>query len=153
MEDKRKTTGIGDLLAEGDKNASAWLAANGFPDDLDRAVKIAVAELGEFVTSQDIADFPLDNIWDLLQTCVDRREWLEARLREPVETKHVGTTSAQVKPQKIIMPTNEDVARVCNFVAEGMPVQTAAKKVAENSEHSFSSLKTLYYKHMKKQKS
>ena len=79
MTDKRKTTGIGDFLAEGDKNASAWLAANGFPDDLDRAVKIAVAELGEFATSEDVADFPLDNIWDLLQTCVDRREWLEAR--------------------------------------------------------------------------
>lgn len=83
MEDKSKTTGIGHFLAQFDKDNSAWLVANGFPDDLDRAVKIAVAELGEFVTSQDIADFPLDNIWDLLQTCVDRREWLEARALKP----------------------------------------------------------------------
>ena len=87
MEDKSKTTGIGHFLAQFDKDNSAWLVANGFPDDLDRAVKIAVAELGEFVTSQDIADFPGDNIWDLLQTCVDRREWLEARDLKRLEGK------------------------------------------------------------------
>jgi len=46
---------------------------------------------------------------------------------------------------RITVPTNEDVARVVNLVADGHPVQTAAKKVAKNSEHSVGSLKTMYY--------
>ena len=63
----------------------------------------------------------------------------------------VGTTSGKAQPLKVIVPTNEDVSRVCNLVAKGMPVQTAAKQVAEISVDSGGTLKTLYYKHLKKQ--
>jgi hypothetical protein len=56
---------------------------------------------------------------------------------------HVRSGGAQ--QAKIVVPTNEDVARVVNLVADGMPVQTAAKKIAENSEHTFGSLKSMFY--------
>ena len=46
---------------------------------------------------------------------------------------------------KIVVPTNEDVARVVNLVASGMQVQTAAKEIAKKSAHSAGSLKTMYY--------
>lgn len=62
--------------------SSEWLVANGFPNDVERAVKIAVAELGDFATSQDVDEFPMDNIRELLQTCVDRRQWL-AKINKP----------------------------------------------------------------------
>ena len=58
----------------------------------------------------------------------------------------------QAQPPKIIVPTNEDVARVCNLVAEGMPVQTAAKEVAKNSVHKAGSLKTMYYAYLRRLK-
>jgi hypothetical protein len=54
--------------------------------------------------------------------------------------------AAGAQLSKIIVPTNEDVARVVNLVAGGMPVQTAANEIAKKSEHSAGSLKTMYYK-------
>jgi hypothetical protein len=53
---------------------------------------------------------------------------------------------------KIVVPTNEDVARVVNLVASGMQVQTAAKEIAKKSEHSAGTLKTMYYKWKRKAK-
>ena len=71
----------------------------------------------------------------------------EPAARKPIESE---TELVKAQPPKIVVPTNEDVSRVVNLVAEGMPVQTAAKKVAENSHHSWGSLKVMYYKHKKK---
>ena len=77
---------IADMIMELSRPPSSeWLVANGFPDDLVRAVKIAVAELGDFATSQDVDEFPMDNIRELLQTCVDRRQWL-AKINKPQQS-------------------------------------------------------------------
>jgi hypothetical protein len=74
---------IADKIVEMNRPVSSkWLVANGFPDDVVRACKIAVAELGDFATSQDVDEFPMDNIRELLQTCVDRRQWL-AKINRP----------------------------------------------------------------------
>jgi len=68
-------------------------------------------------------------------------EVVESDYAEPIGES--GAQQAQFFKKNV--PTNEDVSRVVNLVADGMPVQTAAKKVAENSEHSAGSLKTMYY--------
>lgn len=71
-------------------------------------------------------------------------EILEAVRDEQAEP--VGNVqTAEAQHSKIVVPTNEDVARVVNLVASGMAVQTAAKEIAKNSEHSAGSLKTMYY--------
>ena len=63
-----------------------------------------------------------------------------------VDTKPADEVpAAGAQHSKITVPTNEDVVRVVNLVARGRPVQTAAKEVAKNSEHSVGSLKTMYY--------
>lgn len=69
--------------------SSEWLVANGFPNDLHRAVKIAIAELGEFATTEDVESFPMDNIRELLQTCVDRRQWLAKINKTPSSASSV----------------------------------------------------------------
>lgn len=60
--------------------------------------------------------------------------------------------AAEAQHPKIVVPTNEDVARVVNLVFGGMPVQTAAKEIAKNSVHSAGSLKTMYYTWRRKTK-
>lgn len=55
----------------------AWLEARGFPPDLFRAVRMAMADLfGEFATDEEIEEYSMDKVWDLLQAAADRRQWL-----------------------------------------------------------------------------
>ena len=54
-----------------------FLQSRGFPPDLVQAVRLAMADLfGTFATTEEIEDFAMDKVWDLLQTAFDRREWL-----------------------------------------------------------------------------
>ena len=95
---------IADKIVEINRPVSTkWLVDNGFPDDVVRAVQIAVAELGEFVHSQDVDEFPTDNIRELLQTCVDRRQWL-ARINKP-------TSSASTVDQQRLKFYNDQQAK------------------------------------------
>ncbi len=70
----------------------AWLVSHGFSDGLVRAVQIAIAELGWFANSADVGTLPMDNIRELLQTCVDRRSW-RAQISKPLPS--VSTVDRQ----------------------------------------------------------
>ncbi len=99
-------TRIADKIVEINRPVgSEWLVSNGFPDDLDRAVKIAVAELGDFATSQDVGEFPMDNIRELLQTCVDRRQWL-TKISKPDADR-----TQKKKPPKDIRASKNDIRK------------------------------------------
>ncbi len=54
-----------------------FLQSRGFPPDLVQAVRLAMADLfGTFATTDEIEEFAMDKVWDLLQTAFDRRQWL-----------------------------------------------------------------------------
>lgn len=56
---------------------AAFLETRQFPPDLTQAVRLAIADLfGEFVTAEEIDEFSMPKIWELLQTAYDRRQWL-----------------------------------------------------------------------------
>ena len=68
--------GIGPMLAANCQHWGEWLRIHGFPADIRRPAKIALAELGEFATDNNVGEIPMDTLRELLQTCVDRRQWL-----------------------------------------------------------------------------
>jgi len=54
-----------------------FLQSRQFPPDVVQAVRLAMADLfGEFVTADEVLDYSMDKIWELLQTAFDRRQWL-----------------------------------------------------------------------------
>ena len=54
-----------------------FLQSRQFPPDVVQAVRVAMADLfGEFVTADEIEEYNMSKIWELLQTAFDRRQWL-----------------------------------------------------------------------------
>jgi len=56
---------------------AGWLESHHFPPDITRAVRLTMADLfGDFVSADEIGEYGMSKVWELLQTAVDRREWL-----------------------------------------------------------------------------
>jgi len=56
---------------------AGWVESHHFPPDITRAVRLTMADLfGDFVSADEIGEYGMSKVWELLQTAVDRREWL-----------------------------------------------------------------------------
>lgn len=63
-----------------------FLKSRGFPSNLYQAVRVAMADLfGTFVTDEEIDEYSMDKVWDLLQTAYDRRQWISPKVKTAEE--------------------------------------------------------------------
>jgi hypothetical protein len=74
------TRRLSSLVNDAQEKQIAWLESHNLPSDITRAVRLAMAEVfGDFVTADEIDGYAMSKIWELLQTAVDRRQWLEKK--------------------------------------------------------------------------
>ena len=82
------------IMQQFNANQRSFLESRGFPPDLVKAVRLAMADLFDtFATTEEIEAFAMDKVWDLLQTAYDRRQWLDNVRKTP------STNSEDTEPQ------------------------------------------------------
>ena len=71
------TRRLSSVVNDAQEKQIEWLESHNLPPDVTRSVRLAMAEVfGDFVTADEIGNYDMSKVWELLQTAVDRRQWL-----------------------------------------------------------------------------